>query len=132
MKTGAIINIVGGFGFIFMMVVLILTSSPNSDQGLTASIGVADTYSLIESLAYIFLLIIAVMSIVLIAKRDFSRTTTIVLASIQLVLAVAALVFLVIAWNFTVCCVGWILMWGNALQLIGSIICIAGALKQDA
>lgn len=127
LKVGAIINVIGGIGFILMFAILLMTSSSDSD--VTVSVGTADSYSLIYNLAYVFLLIITILSIVLLVIRKPQRNIAVLMTGIQLVLAVAALVFQVIAWNLTVCCFGWFVMWGNALQFVGSIVCIAGALK---
>lgn len=127
LKVGAIINVIGGIGFILMFAILLMTSSSDSD--VTVSVGTADSYSLIYNLAYVFLLIITVLSIALLVIRKPQRNIAVFMTGIQLALAVAALVFQAIAWNLTVCCFGWFVMWGNALQFVGSIVCIAGALK---
>lgn len=131
LKVGAIINVIGGVGFLFMFAILLMTGSGDFDATLSVSVGTADSYSLIYNLAYVFLLIITIVSVALLVIRKPQRNVAVLVAGIQLALAVAALVFQVIAWNLTVCCFGWFVMWGNALQLIGSILCIAGALRLD-
>lgn len=126
---GSAVNIIGGLGFILMYVLLLLTGNSETESNTTISLGVNDSYSLIYSLAYIFLIVITVTSIILLIRKNLSRKAALIMTAIQLVMAVVALIFLVIVWNLTICCVGWIVIWGNALQLIGSILCLSGAFK---
>ena len=136
LKVGAIINIVGGLAFwivLFAMNYLMSTTSSSSSTsgGINIQVevdGGAMAPTLIAA-SLIILIVITVLSIILVLPINFRRTPAVIITVIQLALSVLALIFFFVGFNIAICCGGWLYTWGSMLQLVGSIICLIGALK---
>lgn len=138
LKTGAIVNIIGGIGYALMVAALFFISKTpeESDADITVTASVepnGENASLLFLLSLVFLIAVTVISIVILCTKQPQRKQMLTLCGVQLGAAVLGFVFDIAVWNVAIVCCGmWVVMWGTLLQFIGSIMCLRGALKLDA
>ena len=143
LKTGALVNIVGGVTLaLFLLLAPIIASSLNSNSdagGTTAGeITIHMTFegTSSETTNWLILVslivippIITVLSIVILVSRLPKRPLQ-GICYVQLALAVINMVISML-WSLGECCVAWMFLWAFVLQLIGSIQCLRGIWKLD-
>ncbi len=152
LKTGAIVNVVGGLGYIFMVAVLLIVvakygtnmhfseahqatnladaieaAGTNSTNGITA----LETYGIMFASTFVVLLLVTVLSIAILAIKRPKRNAMLAITGVQLAASIVAIAFDILFFNWTIVCGAWFFVWGTVVQTIGSIICISGALKLD-
>ena len=132
LKTGAIINIAGGLGFI-LMIALGMQSAQNNSSKSTKSISINLSNANLDAIyiTTIILILITILSIAILVIKQPKRNPMMVICGIQVLGSIAAIAIDLFTWNFTICCGTWLIFWGTVVQAIGSIICISGALKLD-
>lgn len=131
LKTGALVNIVGGAGFFLLVLVSRLASAldPTKNEG-EVSISVDAAYPTLWNATLVILLVITALSIVILVAKIPKKPLKIV-CCVQLALALFNFVASIVIWNLVICCGAWIFEWAYVLQLIGSIQCLRGIWKLD-
>lgn len=138
LKTGALVNIVGGAGpFLFGLVAWLgyaldstKIESARNEADVTATVTVETAYPTLESAMLVVLLVITALSIVILIAKIPKKPLKIV-CFVQLALALFNFITSIVIWNVGICCVYWMLEWAFVLQLIGSIQCLRGIWKLD-
>lgn len=133
LKTGAIVNVIAGVGFMAMLAFFIFAPKEASNTGTTVTTAPAygDLGGTLWTMTFLVVPVVTVLSIIILAAKAPKRKPMLILAGVQLALAVAAAVVDLAIWNLGICCGVWIMLWGTVVQLIGSILCMSGALKLD-
>ena len=140
LKTGAIVNVIGGLGWLLMFAYLCMRPSTTSNESKSSSsvtvsvsgesIGHADGLATLLMIASIIL--ITVISLAILFIKRPTRKPMLVTCSALLALAIISLISALMLFSpLTFVCGLWLFFWGTYLQVIGSIICISGALKLD-
>ena len=145
LKTGAIVNVVGGLGYIFVVAVLVILvanyatdahwnvhwSEAYLNPEWTGGIASTETYGMMFASTFVILLLVTILSIAILAIKRPKRNAMLVITGVQLVASVVAIAFDLAIFSTYVICGAWLFFWGTVVQTIGSIICISGALKLD-
>lgn len=132
LKTGALVNIVGGAGFFLFCVVTRIGDALDpidKSEGYT-TVSVEPAYPNLWIATLVILLIITALSIVILIAKISKKSLKIVCYA-QLALALFNFVASIEMWNIGICCVAWMFEWVYVLQLIGSIQCLRGIWKLD-
>lgn len=129
LKTGALVNIVGGAGFFLFFLVLWIGNALDTTYK-EADVTVESAYPTLEGAMFVVLLVITVLSIVILIAKISKKPLKIV-CCIQLALALFNFITSIVSWNLGICCVYWMFEWAFVLQLIGSIQCLRGIWKLD-
>lgn len=135
-KTGAIVNVIGGFGFAATWALLSVFASAENDRsgGVEVSVSTStfDNPDLAGIVFVVFLasiVVVTAISIAMLFIKKPTRKKMIALSSVQLAFALLENVPWIVLFNFLICCGMWLYTWGILLQFIGSVICMRGALK---
>lgn len=141
LKSGAIVNLVGSAGFLASFGLLSLVPQDVEQESADVELSVDFTPTTLQdgnfagALILVFLvglLIVTVLSLVILLSKDPKRKKMIPIAAAQLCVSLAENVTWVVLFNVLIVCCGlWVLTWGVTLQLIGSLLCMRGALKLD-
>ena len=131
LKTGALINIVGGAGFLLFGLVAWLGSAlgPTKNEA-EVTVSVDTAYPTLWNATLVILFVITALSIVILVAKIPKKSLRIV-SCVQLALALFNFVASIVIWNVGICCVAWMFEWAYVLQLIGSIQCLRGIWKLD-
>lgn len=132
LKSGALVNIVGGAGFFLFCVVTRIGNALGPINEGEVDIAVNDewAYSNLWIATLVILLIITALSVVILIAIISKKPLKIVCCT-QLALALFNFVTSIVIWNVGICCVAWMFEWVYVLQLIGSIQCLRGIWKLD-
>ena len=131
LKTGALVNIVGGAGFFLFFLVAWLGYALDArkiEPDVTVTVKTA--YPTLEWAILVVLLVITALSVVILIAKISKKPLKIV-CCIQLALALFNFVTSVVIYNVGICCAYWMFEWAWVLQLIGSIQCLRGIWKLD-
>lgn len=144
LKTGAIVNVIGGLGWLLMIAYILLRPSTDSTESKSSSSGgfhltvsvSSNSFINIDDLTRILMvgsiILITVISLVILFIKRPTRKPMLVTCSVLLALAIISLISVFMSFGaLTFVCGLWLFFWGTYLQVIGSIICISGALKLD-
>ena len=131
LKTGALVNIVGGAGlFLFVLVANIGNALDTTHKEADVTVAVESAYPTLERAMLVVLLVITALSIVILIAKIPKKPLKIV-CFVQLALALFNFITSIVSWNLGICCVYWMFEWAFVLQLIGSIQCLRGIWKLD-
>lgn len=131
LKTGALVNIVGGAGFfLFGLVAWIGNALDTTHKETDVTVTVESAYPTLEGAMLVVLLVITALSIVILIAKIPKKPLKIV-CFVQLALALFNFITSIVSWNLGICCVYWMFEWAFVLQLIGSIQCLRGIWKLD-
>ena len=135
LKSGAIVNLVGVIGFFATWALLTFLVPDSGEQTSDFELSVS-TSTLDSQYASIFILLclvailgVAVISTIILFTKNPTRKLMLPLTSVQLIFALLASIPWIVLFNFMICCGMWLYTWGIILQLVGSIMCLRGALK---
>lgn len=131
LKTGALVNIVGGAGFFLFFLVTWLGYALDARKIEPDVTVIAETaYPTLEWAILVVLLVITALSVVILIAKISKKPLKIV-CCIQLALALFNFVTSIVIYNVGICCAYWMFEWAWVLQLIGSIQCLRGIWKLD-
>lgn len=131
LKTGALVNIVGGAGFfLFGLVAWLGYALDTAKEEVDVTVTIKTAYPTLESAMLVVLLVITALSVVILIAKISKKPLKIV-CCIQLALALFNFVTSIVIWNVGICCAYWMFEWAFVLQLIGSIQCLRGIWKLD-
>lgn len=131
LKTGALVNIVGGAGFfLFFLVAWLGNALDTTHKEADVTVTVESAYPTLEGAMFVVLLVITALSIVILIAKISKKPLKIV-CFVQLALALFNFITSIVSWNLGICCVYWMFEWAFVLQLIGSIQCLRGIWKLD-
>ena len=131
LKTGALVNIVGGAGlFLFVLVAWIGNALDTTHKEADVTVTIKSAYPTLETAMLVVLLVITALSIVILIAKISKKPLKIICCT-QLALALFNFVTSIVSWNLGICCAYWMFEWGFVLQFIGSIQCLRGIWKLD-
>jgi hypothetical protein len=144
LKTGAIVNVIGGLGWLLMFAYIGMRPSTDSTESKSSGSGGFDLTVSVSSdsiihvddltriLMFASIILITVISIVILFIKRPARKPMLAACSVLLALAVISLISVFTMFGtLAFVCGLWLMFWGTYLQVIGSIICMSGALKLD-
>lgn len=128
LKTGAAVNLLGGVGLLIMVGMMLALGSQSSREA-DVTISLSSMPETMFAIANVCLVLVTVLSLVLLCLRNPKRKVSIAISFTMLCLTGFSIAADIFTWNLTICCGMWLAFWGTAVQLVGSIISVKGALK---
>ncbi len=137
LRTGAIVGLIGGIGIIIVFLLSLYMGTVNESRPeADVTINITTTAgedALISTLGMTLPLVAIPLFIVAVVGADkFNRTAAIALSALALAVSIGALTFMAFFLNVLSICLGWMLLWQPALEVVGSIKMLSNALRYES